>query len=172
MDRQSPSRRRIPLTWSSLLEPKGVRMKLFTYVLILLPVFMLAPAKTYSCECEIFGDGSPHSMRHHSKAVFIGVVLEIRETTKAELEEYSNFYIVRMRVERYWKGIRSVEVYVETDLTGCGPNLRVSEKYLVYGMGKRLNTSCTRTRKLADAEEDLRALGPAKDLKQNKTPPG
>jgi hypothetical protein len=104
-------------------------------------------------------------MKHHAKAVFIGEVLEVGEATKAEREEYSNSYIVRMGVEGYWKGIESGEVNVETDLTGCGPNLRVGKKYLVYGMGKRLNTSCTRTRMLEDAEKDLRALGRAKELK-------
>jgi len=66
-------------------------------------------------------------MKHHAKAVFIGEVLEVREATKEEREEYSNFYVVRMRVQRYWKGIKSGEVSVETDLTGCGPNLRVGE---------------------------------------------
>jgi len=49
-------------------------------------------------------------MKHHAKAVFIGEVLEVREATKEEREEYSNFYIVRMRVQRYWKGIKSGEV--------------------------------------------------------------
>ena len=105
-------------------------------------------------------------MKHHAKAVFIGEVLEVRVATKAEREEYSNFYIVRMRVERYWKGIKSREVTVETDLTGCGPNLQVGEKYIVYGIGKRLNTSCTRTRKLGDAKKDLEALGRGKEFIQ------
>jgi hypothetical protein len=104
-------------------------------------------------------------MKHHAKAVFIGEVLEVREATKAEREEYSNIYVVRMQVEGYWKGIKSGEVNVETDLTGCGPNLRVGNKYLVYAVGKRLNTSCTRTRVLEGAEKDLRALGPAKEWK-------
>ena len=92
---------------------------------------------------------------HHAKAVFAGEVLEVRAATKAEREEYSNSYIVRMRVERYWKGIKSGEITVETDMFGCGPNLQVGTKYLVYGMGKRLNTGCTRTRKLEFASEDL-----------------
>jgi hypothetical protein len=129
-----------------------------------LALFLASPP-THACTCEVYGDGSPNSMKHHAKAVYIGEALEVREATKAEREEYSNFYIVRMRVERYWKGIKSGEVNVETDLTGCGPNLRVGTKYLVYGMGKRLNTSCTRTRMLEDAEKDLRALGRPKELK-------
>jgi hypothetical protein len=141
-------------------------MKLLTIAAILLLTFFFAPTRGYSCECDFTGNGSPSSMKHHAKAVFIGEVLEVREATKEEREKYSNFYIVRMRVQRYWKGIKSVEVNVETDLTGCGPNLRVGEKYLVYGMGKRLNTSCTRSRKLGDAEKDIEALGRGKEFIQ------
>jgi len=140
-------------------------MKQYLKAGMLSVTLFLAPAVTRSCECEIFGDGGPRSMKHHAKAVFIGEVLEVREATRAEREEYSNAYIVRMRVERYWKGIESDQVTVETDMTGCGPNLRIGEKYLVYGMGKRLNTSCTGTRKLEYAEKDLKALGRAKELK-------
>jgi hypothetical protein len=151
--------------WNSLLDLKGTQMKLLTFSAIFILASFLAPAKAYSCTCEIFGDGGPRSMKQHAKAVFIGEVLEVRAATKAEREEYSNAYIVRMHVERYWKGIKSDEVAVETDLTGCGPNLQVGEKYLVYGMGKRLDTSCTGTRKLEYAEKDLKALGRAKELK-------
>jgi hypothetical protein len=151
--------------WNSLPDLKGIRMKLLNFVVILIFVSFLAPTRTFSCECVIFGDGSPNSMRHHAKAVFIGEVLEVRVATKAELEEHSNFYVVRMRVEGYWKGIKSGEVNVETDMTGCGPNLQVGERYLVYGMGKRLNTSCTGTRKMEYAEKDLKALGRPRELK-------
>jgi hypothetical protein len=101
----------------------------------------------------------------HARSVFVGEVLEVREATTSEREENSNAYIVRMRVERYWKGIKSGEINVETDMTGCGPYFRVGEKFLVYGMGKRLNTACSGTRKLERAEKDLEALGPGKAFK-------
>jgi hypothetical protein len=104
-------------------------------------------------------------MRHHAKAVFVGEVLEVRPATKAEREEYSNLYIVRMRVERYWKGIKSGEITVQTDMFGCGPKLEVGAKYLVYGMGKHLDTGCIGTRKVEYADKDLEALGPGKEYK-------
>jgi len=62
-------------------------------------------------------------------------VLEVREATRAERKEYSNSFIVRMRVEGHGKGIESREVNGETDMTGCGPYFRLGEKFLVYGMG-------------------------------------
>ncbi|MBZ5702433.1 MAG: hypothetical protein LAN84_11365 [Acidobacteriia bacterium] len=125
----------------------------------------LIPSLARACTCEVYGDGSPRSRMHYAKAVFIGEVLEVREATKSEREEYSNAYIVRMRVDRYWKGIKSSEINVETDMTGCGPYFRVGEKFLVYGMGKRLNTACSGTCKLEYAEKDLKALGPGKGFK-------
>jgi hypothetical protein len=83
-------------------------MKLHASVAILFLTFFFAPTRGYSCVCDFTGNKSPSSMKQHAKAVFIGEVLEVRGATKEEREEYSNFYIVRMRVQRYWKGIRSV----------------------------------------------------------------
>jgi|SRR5436309_11673063 len=126
----------------------------------------LIPWPARACTCEIYGDGGPRSRMHHATAVFVGEVLEVREATKSERGEYSNAFIVRMRVERYWKGIKSSEINVETDMTGCGPYFRIAEKFLVYGMEKRLDTGCSGTRKLEDAEKDLEALGPGKVFKR------
>jgi hypothetical protein len=149
----------------SLPRTKGIQGRLLPSSAILFLAFFLAPAKAYSCTCEVYGDGSPRSLRHHAKSVFVGEVLEVREATKSEREEYSGPFIVRMRVERYWKGIKSGEINIETDITGCGPYFRVGQKFLVYGMGKRLSTACSGTRKLEDAKTDLQALGPSKEFK-------
>lgn len=149
----------------SLPRIKGIQARLLPSYAILALALLLAPAKAYSCTCEVYGDGSPLSDMHHARAVFVGEVLEIREATKSELEEGSGASIVRMRVEHYWKGIKSGEVNVETDMTGCGTYFRVGEKFLVYGVGKRLSTACSGTRKLENAEKDLKALGHAKEFK-------
>lgn len=143
----------------------GTLIRRFIVAMMLGSVLFLIPSPGRACTCEIYGDGSPRSKMHHAKAVFVGQVLEIREATTSEREEYSNAYIVRLRVERYWKGTKTNEVNVETDMTGCGPYFRVGEKFLVYGMGKRLNTACSGTRKLEYAEKDLEALGPGKLFK-------
>jgi hypothetical protein len=60
---------------------------------------------------------------------------------------------------------KSGEINVETDMTGSGPHFRVGEKFLVYGMGKRLGTAGSGTRKLEHAEKDLEALSPFKEFK-------
>ena len=140
-------------------------MKYVVPVVLFALILSVMAKGTHACTCEIFGDGSPRSVIHQAKAVFIGKVLEVRPATKAEREDGSNSYIVRLRVERFWKGIKGSEVFVETDMFGCGPNFEVGQKYLVYGMRKRLETACTGTRKVEDAEEDLKAIGPGKEFK-------
>jgi hypothetical protein len=124
--------------WNSLRNLGTAQMNRLILFATFLLTLLVAPATALCCECEIFGDGSSTSFKRHAKAVFMGEVIEVRETTKAEREEYSNFFIVRMRVERYWKGIKSGEVNVETDMTGCGPYFRKGETVLVYGVGRRL----------------------------------
>ncbi len=119
----------------------------------------LFPLLTNGCTCEIHGDGSPRSFMRHAKAVFVGEVLEVRETTPAERKEVPSPF-ERFRVERYWKGIKTIEITVHTDLHGCGPNLEVGKRYLVYAMGKELETARSGTKELTGASADLQALGP------------
>src|SRR5215831_12003153 len=108
--------------------------------LILVSTFaLLVVPQIRSCTCEVFGDGSPRSEMHHAKAVFVGEVLEVRKATTAEQEDLFGPYIVRLRVERFWKGVKYGEILVETDLTGCGPHFKFGKKYLVYGMRKQLH---------------------------------
>lgn len=141
-------------------------MRSFVWAATIALASLLFPSLAHACTCEIYGDGSPRALLRHAKVVFVGQVLEVRPASKSELEQYSSAYIVRLRVERYWKGIRSSETSVETDMTGCGPYFRVGDEFLVYGMGKRLSTACSGTRKLEYAEKDLGVLGPAKEFRK------
>ena len=141
------------------------------YLIVIGFALLLIPSLTNGCTCEVYGDGSPRSLMHHAKAVFVGEVLEVRKATKSEREEDSSPYIVRMRVERYWKGIKFGEINVETDMTGCGPYFRVGEKFLVYGMGKRLSTASSGTRKLENAEKIWKLLVVLKSSNLNENAP-
>jgi|HubBroStandDraft_4_1064222.scaffolds.fasta_scaffold42289_3 hypothetical protein len=105
-------------------------------------------------------------MKRHAKAVFVGEVLEIASTPKAELKMGASSYAIRLRVERYWKGVRTREVTVHTDMVGCGPRFEVGRKYLVYGFGKELETANTGTRELQFVDKDLREIGPGKEFKE------
>lgn len=124
------------------------------------------PLRVSACTCEIFGNGTPKSTLDHAKAVFVGEVLEVRPATTAEREDLRGPFIVRMRVERYWKGVKSREIEVQTDQTGCGPYFRAGQRFLVYGIRKRLSTACSGTRPIEDAQKDLQELGPGKEIKE------
>ena len=92
-----------------------------------------------------------------STAVFSGEVLEIRSGV--------NFLEARFRVERSWKGVEAEQVFVLTENTAESPHYRVGEKYLVFAGirdGKLFTGSCSRTKRLQYAEEDLKQLGEEK----------
>jgi hypothetical protein len=139
-------------------------MKHVVRAMSVLSAGLLVMAIASACTIEIRGDGSPGYMRRHAKVVFVGEVLEITDTPKAELELGANHYSVRLRVDRFWKGVKTREATVHTDMFGCGPRFEVGRKYLVYAFGEELETANTGTRELRYADKDLRAIGPGKDF--------
>jgi hypothetical protein len=144
-------------------------MKNFMVTAFLAMAMLLAPSLSNACTCdEIYGDGSPRSMMHRAKAVFVGEVLSVTSTSQSDLADGVTPHSARFRVERYWKGVKAREITVHTDLYGCGPNLQVGRKYLVYASGKGLETACSRTRELGLANQDLRDIGPGKEFKREK----
>jgi hypothetical protein len=133
-------------------------------VLVLgLAPFLAFPANC--CTCEIHGDGSPRSELYHSRAVFLGKVTKVRGTTQSEQDNGYLRYAVTLKIERSWKGTTAGEITVYADLGGCPPySVHEGQKWLVYARTNWLSIACTRTRKLEDAEEDLRALGKGKAI--------
>src|SRR3972149_4946781 len=107
-------------------------MKLRRAALVLLLGLLTWIYPAYSCTCVAYADNSPRAWKGRSKAVFAGEVLEVRAATHAEKENWAGFYVVRLRVERYWKGVKGQDISVASDLVGCGPNFRVGEKWIVY----------------------------------------
>lgn len=80
--------------------------------------------------------------------------------------------VIKFKVERSWKGVRSEEVVLYTSVTKASNGLISShgedfsfhqgESYLVYSYGppdKLRTNACARTSKLSQAGEDLRELG-------------
>ena len=125
-----------------------------------------------ACTCELPRAGitpkqAVSQARNKSKAVFSGEVVEV-------IQNPQFFYVeVRFKVENSWKQVRTEELTIHTGRGGgdCGYNFEVGQSYLVYAYGSdetRLETNiCQRTRKLADAEEDLRLLGKGKAVSKN-----
>jgi len=89
----------------------------------------------------------------HARAVFVGEVLGVDETTREQRENGLGFAVARLRGKPFWKGAKTSEINVSIEIgVICGPRLEVGQEYLVYAFGKSLNTVCTRTRKLEYAE--------------------
>ena len=124
----------------------------------------LARAEVYACTCAVPDPGLPLKRQvrmalNESRAVFSGRVIEVKEDPQAAS------VVVRLRVERFWKGSPPGEVSVVTGLGGgdCGYRFEVGQSYLVYAHasgGGGLGTNiCQRTARLSEASKDLRVLG-------------
>jgi hypothetical protein len=104
----------------------------------------------------------PQEARDQATAVFTGTVVSITP------DATGNYNLVRFQLDRVWKGAKCRELVVSTGLSdlNCGYTFQVGQTYLVYAYednsvrGARLNTNlCSRTRPVAEANEDLSALG-------------
>lgn len=113
--------------------------------------FPLMINSALSCQCV--ESKSVAASVESSAAVFSGRVSKIYGTR------------VTFAVDRSWKGRNEPEliVYTAAESMQCGYPFENGDNYLVYAYSEgddRLGTnSCTRTRKLTDAQEDLDALG-------------
>ena len=119
----------------------------------------------YACSCAT--TPPPRKALREAKAVFVGEVI-----SKEVFEVTGNFgaqEVVRVKfaVSRVWKGVAGAEAVVLTSgyEPACGYHFEKGKKYLVYAYPDRwglagLETGiCNRTRGLAEAARDLRAIG-------------
>ena len=127
-------------------------------------LIMLARADGFACTCAL-----PYPMPSlktqvrtaltEARAVFSGKVLEVKDDPQALS------VVVRLRVERVWKGSPRGEVRLVTGRGGgdCGYRFEVGGSYLVYAYGSGaggLGTNiCQRTARLSEAAKDLQVLG-------------
>lgn len=125
-------------------------------------IALLLVAQTASaCSCA-FGGGAPCQEYWRVDAVFSGTVVSSGRITVDHGSYKSDMRLLRMTVEQPIRGIQSAELDVITGWGGgdCGYGFQVGKRYLVYAYrdakDNRLSTSiCTRTRPLADADDDL-----------------
>ncbi|HXM50089.1 MAG TPA: hypothetical protein VN956_19770 [Pyrinomonadaceae bacterium] len=109
--------------------------------------------------CEEFGS---------AKAVFIGKVIGAKQHRQERDENGSmttyDVGEIFFKVEDSFLGVKSTRAVIHSGTGGgdCGYWFRRGERYLVYAYGESLETLgtniCTRTRLLADANEDLEFL--------------
>ncbi|HEX5726616.1 MAG TPA: hypothetical protein VFX98_14165 [Longimicrobiaceae bacterium] len=142
------------------------------WLLSLLAVVRPAEACTAAPACSCVGPVAPVEALAGADAVFVGMVVAIRDTTVTFGDGSGGLgyqqRVVELQVEGAWKGVASNRVTVLTGRGGgdCGFPFRRAGKYLVYahrsrGASPALTTSiCSRTSPALHAAEDLRSLGP------------
>lgn len=129
-------------------------------ILIILLLSLLAPATALACSCIM--PGTPGAERDQAAAVFSGRVRSIAEV--------NDRLIVRIDVDKSWKGISEGEVVVTTatNSAACGYGFEKGRSYLIYAhadAGAGLNVSlCSRTQRLEEADADIVALGAGDDV--------
>ena len=129
---------------------------------VLLTVLFVVPHLAQACSCE--PPPAALTALEQSAVVFSGSVTAIEE---GETEWLGSVFFVRFSVERSWKAATADDITVTTasDDARCGYHFELGEKYLIYGTAPVPGdehysvTICSRTRGVAAADDDLRALG-------------
>ena len=116
---------------------------------------VVAPFAGWACSC--LPPPPADQAFTQAAAVFVGTVQQVKRA------EQLNVKFVTLQVEQAWKGAVTKRVTVQTCIDGacCGYGFQEKESYLVYahGAGKSLSVSlCSRTRPLAQADDDIAAL--------------
>lgn len=131
-----------------------------TAMLALMGVVMFCES-AQACSCA--PPPPPPQALERAAAVFSGKVTKIEQ-----VNDFSKR--VTIALDRTWKGVEGAEVAVYTASNGaaCGYGFKEGESYLIYtyktDRGQETNI-CTRTRGIADAAEDIKALGEGKPAK-------
>jgi hypothetical protein len=81
-----------------------------------------------ACTIEVTSHRSDY---RHARAVFVGEVLSVEEDPAAQ---GSAKYVIHLRVEKRWKGPKTTELAIRSDLGRVcgGPRFATGQRYLVY----------------------------------------
>jgi hypothetical protein len=138
--------------------------RIFRPVLILLLLALMvgaSPQRAYACSCMI--PGPPLQEMANSAAVFSGRVVHMEAPTGPMISSADPVLVV-FDVSEVWKGPEEAQIRLTTarDSASCGYEFMMGEEYLVYAYTQDNGLAaglCTRTMLLANAGEDLAALG-------------
>ena len=132
------------------------------WILVIFAVLSVAAERpAFGCSCAM--SGPPCQMTWTADAVFSGTVMSITQIEDELLGFRRQSLLVKMNVDRPFLKASPGPIEIVTGMDGgdCGYRFNVGVKYLVYAWksGGQLTTGiCSRTRPLADAQEDLQYL--------------
>ena len=111
----------------------------------------------------LFRSTPPKESLEKSTTVFAGKVVDI-DVPSGIVISSADPMKVTFDVSKVWKGpnYKTLVVTTARDGTSCGYSFKQGEEYIVYtyGEGDKLSTGiCSRTKLLANAQEDLVGLG-------------
>lgn len=125
-------------------------------------LFLGAPWRASACDCAY--PGAPCKAFAHTPYVFSGKVTKI-STIPIKMSSGDQYQdrLITFEIERAYRGLEDKKVTEVVTGSGggdCGYDFRVGEKYLVYAFphaatGKLYTGICSRTRRLAEARDDL-----------------
>jgi hypothetical protein len=132
--------------------------------LLLSATLSAAPCPPASPRCSCIPPVPPREALGQADAVFAGRVVSVTERREGGPAFPGRPYLeVRIVPERRWKGAAGDTVTVATsdNSASCGYAFEQGRDYLVYAGGEDALRVfiCSRTRPLADAAEDVAALG-------------
>ena len=128
----------------------------FVMSLISVALVLLFIGHADACRCR--PPAPPKESLEKSLGVFEGKVTAIKVEGR--------MLLATVAVSQSWKGEPAKEVTVRTNSSSaaCGVSFQEGKSYVIYCTGKNdagwATNLCTRTRPLAQAKEDLEALGP------------
>ncbi len=134
-------------------------------VLVVTGVLIGRGADVRACSCT--PPDSPAHELDRAAAVFAGRVTKTEDPATGPIVGSMDPITVTFEISTVWKGAAKPTLSVTTARSGasCGFTFTKGEEYLVYASASdaRLHVSlCSRTRRLTDAADDLKELGPGK----------
>jgi hypothetical protein len=135
-------------------------VKLAIFFILLMSLMAFDLNNVLACRCA-----QPESLKTYydrATAVFVGEVVEIGDVLPPSGDLFQ-FFEVKFKVEKWWKGGDTKEVIILDTQSTCSPNFEKGKKWLVYATGERLKTNvCDGTVNLKIAKEHLKSLGVGK----------
>ena len=133
--------------------------KIFLFLFVIGSLLILNTAIIDACSC--IQPASPQESLEQSTAVFSGKVINI--DIPSEIVSSADPVKVTFEVSKIWKGHDYKTLVLTTERSGisCGYSFKKNEEYIVYAYGEEdsLSTNtCSRTKLLARAQEDLQEL--------------
>jgi hypothetical protein len=125
-------------------------------------LFLIAPMGASACDCAC--SGAPCKAFANTPYVFSGKVTKVSSISiKMSSGDQYQDRLITFAIESAYRGLQDKKVTEVVTGSGggdCGYDFRVGEKYLVYAFshpatGKLYTGICSRTRRLAEAGDDL-----------------